>query len=210
MIGRYGEVVLMDWGIARAMRGEERRVAQDAASAERSVGETVDGAIIGTPRYMSPEQAKGLNSALDQRSDLYSAFAVLYELLTLEPYIAEGKNAMATVLAVTEREIPGLADAAWDQPHQDSVPTEYRHFLRHGLAQNPDDRYGEAVDVIAELDRIRAGDFKVECPITFMKHNNTVMERFMDRRPNASMALAASTVVLFLGGVAGWIAFALS
>ncbi len=89
MIGRYGEVVLMDWGIAQHIRGEERRVAPDAAAAERSVGETVDGAIIGTPRYMSPEQARGLNSTLDQRSDIYSAFVVLYELLTLRPYIEE-------------------------------------------------------------------------------------------------------------------------
>ncbi len=113
-------------------------------------------------------------------------------------------------MAVTERALPGLTGGEWDSPHQDSVPIEYRHFLRHGLGQKPEDRYEEAVDVIAELDRVRAGDFKVECPITFMKHNNTVMGRFMDRRPQASMMLATTTLLLFLGGVAGWVAFAMS
>ena len=104
MVGKYGEVYVMDWGLAKVMgrpdvhdrqlrpdvsilHSEIRtdRVVSDAGS---SPVMTMEGTIIGTPTYMPPEQAEGRIDALDPRSDIYSVGALLYTLLTgWMPYV---------------------------------------------------------------------------------------------------------------------------
>lgn len=203
MVGRYGEVVLMDWGIAHLMRTEEHRA--NVGAIDRATTETVDGAVVGTPQYMSPEQTIGQVVELDGRSDLYSAFVVLYELLVLAPYVEAKKTAMQTVLAAEERSLVSVIDPNFDNPHQAAVPIELRYFLRHGLAHDKNDRFEDALEVIQQLERVRSGDFEVSCPVTFMKSNNTKMGRFMDRHPGGSMLFAFTSALMFLGGVAGWV-----
>ena len=207
MVGRYGEVVLMDWGIAHLMRTEEHRA--NNGTIDRASTETVDGAVVGTPQYMSPEQAVGQVAELDGRSDLYSAFTVLYELLTLTPYVEAKKTAMQTVLAAQERPLVSAVDPSFDNPHQDAVAIELRHFLRHGLAPDKDQRFADALVAIHTLEAVRAGDFAVHCPVTFMKSKNTKMGRLMDRHPGRTMLLGAMSVVAFLGGVGGWVMWAI-
>ena len=218
MVGRYGEVVLMDWGIAHQMRGADAHVTLQSASTpansstsglSRASNETVDGAVIGTPQYMSPEQASGEVAELDGRSDLYSAMVVLYELLTLAPFVEAKSNPMATILAVQESKAPGMTDPNYMNPHQAAVPVEWRHYLLNALANDRANRFQTADEALMMLEQVRSGEF-VGCPITFMKANNTKMERFMDRYPGASMLLAATTIVTFLGGVAGWVMWGLS
>jgi len=215
MVGRYGEVVLMDWGIAHQMRSDEARTTlSGAASASATKGselsrasnETVDGAVIGTPRYMSPEQANGEVAELDGRSDIYSACVVLYELLTLAPFIEPGANPMQTILRVQEREAPSVIESNYEHPHQAAVPVEWRHYLLNGLANDREHRFQTAEEALTMLETVRAGDF-VGCPVTLMKAQNTRMGRFMDRHPLGSMALALASILMFLGGVAGWIAW---
>ncbi|MFO0727703.1 MAG: bifunctional serine/threonine-protein kinase/formylglycine-generating enzyme family protein [Myxococcota bacterium] len=88
MIGRYGEVTLIDWGLAKitgdgaGFEPEEPRV---SIGAHASARETADGTITGTPQYMSPEAVEGRSERVDERSDVYGLGAVLYEILTLEP-----------------------------------------------------------------------------------------------------------------------------
>lgn len=210
MIGRYGEVVVMDWGIAHAIR-DHARAGQAAAGLldiDRASTETVDGAVVGTPQYMSPEQAAGEVAELDGRSDLYSAFVVLYELLTLTPYIPAGKSAVEAIVAVTEREPPSVIDPVYKRTGlQDAIPVELRHFLRRGLQRNKSDRFASAEQVICQLERIRSGDCGVACPVTFVKHNTHKLERFLDRHPSSSMFLASAGLLGFLGGLAGWVAW---
>lgn len=211
MVGRYGEVVLMDWGIAHRIRADDHlAAAADQVLGERAAAETVDGALVGTCQYMSPEQAAGEVADLDGRSDLYCAFVLLFELLTLRPYIAEGKTAAETLLRVQDRERPLWNAPEFDHPHQASIPMELRHFLWHGLAKAKDERFPDAGAVAAELERLRAGEFKVECLVTFMKHNNGRMGRFMDNYPVLSTTTALLTPLVFVAGAAGWVMWALS
>jgi len=90
MLGRYGETLVVDWGLAKVINktdvppvpaeGEfEPSLAQETSA---NWGETQPGMAIGTPSYMSPEQAKGLIDELGPASDVYSLGATLYELLT--------------------------------------------------------------------------------------------------------------------------------
>lgn len=209
MVGAFGEVMLMDWGIAHQL-DDDRPAALAVSPVPRVAKAAPEGSVVGTPQYMSPEQASGELADLDGRSDLYSAFAVLFELLTLTPYVQPGESAVHTVLAVQERTLPGVRDAVFEHSTQQALPVELRHFLRHGLARAKNDRFPDAAEALAELERVRAGDFAVQCGVTLLKSNNTRMGRFMDEYPSGSLVLAAGTGAALVLGLAGWVAFALS
>jgi serine/threonine protein kinase/Leucine-rich repeat (LRR) protein len=102
MVGEFGEVLVMDWGLAKFLTGEQEAWSGAALSqsmmeqSRASIGPstvdaTLDGALMGTPQYMSPEQAEGMTADLDERSDIFSLGAVLYAILTLHPPV-EGKT----------------------------------------------------------------------------------------------------------------------
>jgi eukaryotic-like serine/threonine-protein kinase len=81
MIGSFGEVLVLDWGVAKLLRRHEP-VSDEADTLIKNPDDTSQGTIIGTRNYMSPEQERGEINALDERSDVYSLGAVLHFLLT--------------------------------------------------------------------------------------------------------------------------------
>jgi serine/threonine protein kinase len=89
MIGHFGETLVVDWGLARII-GQANHSASSNLSAvpepiqSNDSAKTMDGTIMGTPPYMSPEQALG-NGELDQSTDIYSMGAILHEILTSKP-----------------------------------------------------------------------------------------------------------------------------
>jgi serine/threonine protein kinase len=86
MIGSFGEVLILDWGVAKILRNPVSSEAETLLlPAPESNGDTAHGTIIGTRDYMSPEQARGEIDQLDERADVYSLGAVLYFLLTARP-----------------------------------------------------------------------------------------------------------------------------
>ncbi|MCI0615433.1 serine/threonine protein kinase, partial [bacterium] len=82
MVGPFGEVLVMDWGVAKVLRNSDPDPAMHSESLATS--QTQHGTVIGTKGYMSPEQARGETDGLDQRTDVYSLGAILSFLLTAD------------------------------------------------------------------------------------------------------------------------------
>jgi len=94
MIGSFGEVLVLDWGIAK-IRDDPRSSA---------FHQTTEGAVIGTQNYMSPEQARGEVDQLDERADIYSLGAVLSFLLKDQPRVSKAAHAISSKATATAKE----------------------------------------------------------------------------------------------------------
>ncbi len=143
MIGPGDRVKILDFGLVKrvAMSGE---VMADALTAVLPESLTAPGRLVGTPSYMSPEQARG--ERVDPRSDLFSLGCVLYEMLT-------GRRAFAG-----ENPIQVLSGVLTGEPAPaDGLPPPVSHLLARLLAKDPDERPGSAEAVRSELETIVAG-----------------------------------------------------
>jgi hypothetical protein len=134
LVGDDGAVKVVDFGLAR-----EQRPAVSGASCP-------DG-VVGTPHFMSPEQAQGF--PVDARGDLYSLGATWYCLLAGRPPFA-GESAFEIMLQHISADPPDLARLRPD------VPAVHLRLIRRALAKKPADRFQSAADLVAELERLAA------------------------------------------------------
>ncbi len=208
MVGRYGEVVLMDWGIARPIGGKDLPVQEGA---EEDVAESTDtrrrlvrtqhNALVGTPSYMSPEQARG-SADLDARSDLYSAAVVFHELLTLRHYLSEKTSVPGVLVGVINENLPPVFNLdAFSHPTQGIPPAELLHFVARAMKKEPEARWQSAMEMIAELERAQEGRVRVQCPMTFTKRIARETGRFVDRRPRLAVFSLMATAGVALFGI---------
>ena len=194
MVGRFGEVVLMDWGIAKpvdlgrdpARLGEGEAAAGEDGNKARMYATRV-GSLIGTPMYMSPEQARGDNAAIDARSDLYSAMVLFHELIGLRHYLGEPEDMGSLLRRVISEEVSFFGLLGMSYPFG-QPPAELVHFLVKGLSKDPAKRFQSAGEVIAELRGILEGKVRVQCHITFTKRLFRELGRLVDRSPWVAFA----------------------
>lgn len=118
---------------------------------EEDSGLTSQGTILGTPSYMSPEQAAGLNSETGTTSDVYSLGAILYFLLTGKPPF-RGKNAVETVSLVINTEVQPV------RTHRPKVSRALAIICEKCLRKDPAERYQSAQELAVELERFLRGD----------------------------------------------------
>ncbi len=133
LVGAFGEAVLLDWGVAKvwAMDGDEAETRMMEHQVLTDVNQRP-----GTPLYMSPEQVRGGGDDIDARTDVYSAGAVLYEILTLtEPL--RGKQVQETFNKIVSEMPPQPRDRA-PQRH---IPAELADICMRALAKKPEDRF---------------------------------------------------------------------
>ncbi len=131
MIDSPGKLWITDFGLART---------------STDAGLTMTGDVVGTLRYMSPEQALAKHSLVDHRSDIYSLGATLYELLTLRP-VVDGKDREEILGKITFEEPtpPRTLDRA--------IPTDLETIVLKALAKEPTDRYATAQELADDLRR---------------------------------------------------------
>ncbi|MFF2193558.1 protein kinase [Streptomyces sp. NPDC058157] len=127
IITNAGAVKVMDFGIARALHGAQSTMTQT-------------GMVMGTPQYLSPEQALG--KAVDHRSDLYATGCLLYELLALRPpFTGE------TPLSVVYQHVQDAPVPPSQLPEGHHIPQELDGLVMRSLAKDPDDRFQSAEEM---------------------------------------------------------------
>jgi eukaryotic-like serine/threonine-protein kinase len=143
MVTRDGYVKLLDFGLSKLT---EKRATTDTEAPTQAFINTEPGKVMGTTRYMSPEQARGLE--VDPRSDIWSLGVVLYEALTGHPPF-EGPTTTDLIVAIVERE-PGPISR-----FNSEVPQQLERIIRKTLAKDPEERYQVVKDLQIDLKNLK-------------------------------------------------------
>ena len=152
-IGSYGEVHLIDWGLAKVWHKDEKIVEVEKRVPELSSTKdfrlTHAGKLKATPLYMSPEQVNN-DANLDARSDIYSMGTVLYEILTLETMI-EGKTINQLMDNITNGRFLTPSERRPDR----NIPRELEDICLKAVQTDPNKRYGKVSDFIDDIREFR-------------------------------------------------------
>jgi serine/threonine-protein kinase len=201
MIGSLGEVVVMDWGLARSVNANgaadvARPNRPEAATATARMFETQAGALVGTPAYMSPEQASG--QPLDERSDVYSLAVMFYEFLSLCHPRAECTSVAEMIASVCSEPISRAK--LLREFTAAGAPAALSHFVRHGLDRDPERRYPSVAAMRGRLDAVRDGRMPIECHVTFVQRVLVTMSRVANNHP---FLLLFAMLAVIAAGITG-------
>ncbi len=146
MVGAFGQVHLMDWGLARLLRD---RAAYEGESSSPDHAN----AIVGTPSHMSPEQALGSWGEVDERSDVFLVGATLYHIVTRRPPY-EGDSVMATLVTAAAGRFAPIESL----PGGDGVPRELRRIIERAMQLEPAARHPSVEALRDDLVRFIRGN----------------------------------------------------
>ncbi len=194
VVGKHGETLVVDWGLAKATGqadpgSGERTLRPSSASGS---AETLPGSALGTPAYMSPEQAEGDLERLGPRSDVYSLGATLYCLLTGKPPFAG--DAVEVIPRVQRGDFP--------PPHaiDPSIDRTLEAVCLKVMALRPVDRYGSCRALAEDIERWMADE-----PVSAWREPLSARARRWARRHRTGVTGAAAAL---LAGLIGLVAVA--
>ena len=187
MVGEFNQVWVVDWGLAKLEDIAVRRSSPAEISKKEIAGadhpfETQEGQVFGTPVYMAPEQARGLVNEITPLVDVYSAGAVLYEILSGRPPYA-GLSSDQVLERLRSGRIPPLEARALP------IPAPLRSVVQRAMAPNPLDRYQTAHSLAVDLQRWMDGT-----PV--VAHQETWFERL--GRIGSRYGAAIAIIVFYL------------
>jgi eukaryotic-like serine/threonine-protein kinase len=198
IIGKHGETLVVDWGLAKTLGqiepglgSGERMLVPNSASG--SV-ETLPGSALGTPAFMSPEQASGDLDRLGPRSDVYSLGATLYCLLAGKPPF-EGKDVGAVLRDVQRGDFAGPRQA------DPSIDPALEAVCLKAMATRPEDRYAKCRGLADDIERWMADE-----PVTAWREPFLRRARRRARRHRTAVTALAAAVLVALAGTAAVLA----
>ncbi len=186
MLGKFGEVLVMDWGLAKVL-GERSETSEDGGpsavvttevaepvvTSDGDFGQTLEGTVLGTPQFMAPEQAAGRLAEIDGRTDVFALGGILYSLLTLRA--PTGGSSLAEVLGnvrsgylappviyntARRRKADGTeGEQTIELPHcpGGQVPEALSMVTMRAMALDPAQRYQTVPELQAELTKFQGG-----------------------------------------------------
>ncbi|HEU4533034.1 MAG TPA: serine/threonine-protein kinase [Polyangiaceae bacterium] len=186
LVGPFGEAVVIDWGLAKLDDAPEAGPVAGARPGDDPLA-TRAGAVLGTPRYMAPEQARG--EVATRRSDVYALGAMLYHALSGVPPVA-GDEVDAVLARAARAEVVPLARVA------PGLPGDLIAVVERAMAPSPEDRYASAGELAADLRLFQTGQLVA----AYAYSRRDLVRRFV-RRHRAPLGLV--TILLAILAVSG-------
>jgi tetratricopeptide (TPR) repeat protein len=192
MLGKFGETLLLDWGLAKVVGRDEDACGEPLETPESEHGATIIGSAIGTPSYMSPEQAAGKWDEVAEPSDVYSLGAVLYTILT-------GRSAVERDRWPEMRDRIERGDFPRPRQVKPEVPRPLEAICLKAMAVDPAARYPSAEALAADVEHWMADE-----PVAAWREPATARaRRWMRRHRTLVSALSVLLVAAVVGLSAG-------
>lgn len=196
VIGNFGEVIVLDWGLAKFVREQDATAPAIDADDEDIRSATLAGQVMGTPGYMAPEQAAGRIESIDVRTDVYGLGAILYEILTGTPPFT-GNDKQEILRKVRE-----------DQPRKPrsivlGLSPSLEAICLKAITKDPTQRYARASELTSDIERWLADE-----SVSVLRDPLTVRAWRWARRHRTLVSGVAAGLVVTL--IAGSVALALT
>lgn len=193
MLGEFGETVVLDWGLAKTRDQEDLRAGEmrrEIKLLKEDTDATMAGATLGTPAYMSPEQAEGDLDRVDEQSDVWSLGAVLYELLTGRPPHT-GPTVHAVLCRVVTEEVVSVRE------RDSAIPPDLAAITDKALCRDRQGRYETARELVEEVEAFQSG-----ARVSSYQYSSwELLKRFVQRNRALSGAAVALVVLLVVGSL---------
>ncbi len=192
MIGEFGETVVLDWGLAKSLQDDTERPDNFAEtlrafrmSSSVEATQTTYGQVLGTPVYMPPEQAKGDLDQIDERSDVYSLGAVLYEILTGKGPYERGKPKAVLQKVLSDRPAPVLSV-------EPLAPPELAAICDRAMERDRTRRYADAKELASEISRFQTGSLVA----AYRYSLGDYLRRWVKRHKTVALTAGASALLI--------------
>jgi tetratricopeptide (TPR) repeat protein len=197
MLGDYGETLLVDWGLAKTLKdgfdSDESTMPPVYPTERASSAHTQVGRVVGTPQFMSPEQAAGRSASLTAASDIYSLGATLYQLITGEsPFHG------------TEEEVLGNVQLGrFKKPREINprIPRALEAICLKSMAHLPHERYRSAREMASDLERFLGDERVLAYHEPFVVKAGRWVRRHRTLVLSSAVALTVTVTALSIGVV---------